>query len=184
MKQYQVLVDPFRMRYYGVTIQRCLHGAGAQQREFERRDSAAWPGILSGARCGPDQRSGRYPPIVLKEVGATPVYIRDVADVRFGEEVRYGAMIKGGYTEAVGGIVMMVASGNAKEIVQRVKERVEEINSQGHAAGRLRDRSVLRPVGAGRRGGAHCQQSAGSKVSCSSSSFCSSSWETCGPALS
>ncbi len=49
----------------------------------------------------------------------------------FGEEVRYGAMIKGGYTEAVGGIVMMVAAGNAKEIVTKIKARVEEINSKG-----------------------------------------------------
>ena len=68
--------------------------------------------------------------IVLKEVGGTPVYIRDVGEVRFGEEVRYGAMIKGGYTESVGGIVMMVAAGNAKEIVSKIKARVEEINSK------------------------------------------------------
>ncbi len=53
-----------------------------------------------------------------------------MAEVRIGEEVRYGAMIKGGYTEAVGGIVMMIAGGNAKEIVTRIKERVEEINSR------------------------------------------------------
>ena len=83
--------------------------------------------------------------IVLKEVGATPVYIRDVAEVKFGEEVRYGAMIKGGYTEAVGGIVMMIASGNAKEIVARIKERVEEINSKGMLPDGLQDRAVLRP---------------------------------------
>src|SRR4029079_12629072 len=69
--------------------------------------------------------------IVLKEVNGTPVYIRDVAEVKFGEEVRYGAMVKGGYTEAVGGIVMMIAGGNAKEIVGRVKARVAEINSNG-----------------------------------------------------
>ena len=67
--------------------------------------------------------------IVLKESAGTPVYLRDVAEVRVGEEVRYGAMVKGGYTEAVGGVVMMTAGGNAKEIVTRVKERVAEINA-------------------------------------------------------
>ncbi|MEZ5392090.1 MAG: CusA/CzcA family heavy metal efflux RND transporter [Bryobacterales bacterium] len=69
--------------------------------------------------------------IVLKEVGATPVYIRDVAEVQIGEEVRYGAMVKGGYTESVGGIVMMVASGNAKQIVSEIQARVADINSNG-----------------------------------------------------
>ena len=40
-------------------------------------------------------------------------------------------MIKNGTTEAVGGIVMMLAGGNAKEVVSRIKARVEEINAKG-----------------------------------------------------
>ncbi len=86
--------------------------------------------------------------IVLKESAGTPVYIRDVAEVRVGEEVRYGAMVKGGYTEAVGGVVMMTAGGNAKEIVTKVKERVAEINARNMIPGGLKivpyyDRSRL-----------------------------------------
>ncbi len=148
VKQYQVLVDPYRLRYYGVTI-------GDVYAALARNNANSSGGILPH---GPEIYLVRgvgliknledIRSIVLKEVGATPVYIRDVADVRFGEEVRYGAMIKGGYTEAVGGIVMMVAAGNAKEIVQRVKDRVEEINSKGMLPGGLRivpyyDRSEL-----------------------------------------
>jgi Cu/Ag efflux pump CusA len=57
-------------------------------------------------------------------------------------------MIKGGYTETVGGIVMMIAGGNAKEVVRIVKERVDEINAKGMLPGGLRivpyyDRSQL-----------------------------------------
>ena len=78
----------------------------------------------------------------------TPVYIRDVAEVRIGTEVRYGAMIKNGYTEAVGGVVLMTSGGNAKEIVSRVKERVAEINRKHMIPGGLQimpyyDRSQL-----------------------------------------
>src|SRR5262249_21273929 len=81
-------------------------------------------------------------------VKSTPVYVRDVAEVKFGDEVRYGAMIKGGYTEAVGGIVMMVANGNAKQIVERIRERVDEINTKNILPDGLRvvpyyDRSEL-----------------------------------------
>ena len=69
--------------------------------------------------------------IVLKEVDGTPVYIRDVAEVTFGHEVRQGAVVKNGVTESVGGIVMMLRGGNAKEVVSRIKARVAEINDKG-----------------------------------------------------
>lgn len=148
VKQYQVIVDPIRMRYYGVTIHD-VHEA------LTRNNANSSGGILPrgseiylvrGIALIKDLDDIRA--IVLKEVHNTPVYIRDVAEVRIGEEVRYGAMVKGGYTEAVGGIVMMVANGNAKEIVRKVKERVDEINAKGMLPGGLRiaayyDRSEL-----------------------------------------
>ncbi|MCC6588614.1 MAG: efflux RND transporter permease subunit [Bryobacterales bacterium] len=131
VKQYQVLVDPSRMRYYKVTIKDVYDA-------LARNNANSGGGILpQGSEqylirgVGLIQTLDDIRNIVLKEVGATPVYIRDVAEVKFGEEVRYGAVIKGGYTEAVGGIVMMIAGGNAKEIVSRVKARVDEINNQG-----------------------------------------------------
>lgn len=148
VKQYQALVDPVKVRYYGLTIKDVYDA-------LARNNSNAGGGILPEhaeqylirgiglIRNLDDIRS-----IVLKEVGGTPVYVRDVAEVRFGEEIRFGAMVKGGYTEAVGGIVMMIAGGNAKEIVGRVKERVEEINNAGTIPGGLKivpyyDRSDL-----------------------------------------
>ena len=148
VKQYQVLVDPFRMRYYGVTINDVYTALARNNANSSGGILPRGPEIYLVRGVGLIKDLDDIRSIVLKEVGATPVYIRDVAEVRFGEEVRYGAMIKGGYTEAVGGIVMMVASGNAKEIVQRVKDRVEEINSKGMLPDGLRvvpyyDRSEL-----------------------------------------
>ncbi|MBV6431214.1 MAG: Cobalt-zinc-cadmium resistance protein CzcA [Bryobacteraceae bacterium] len=131
VKQYQVLVDPFKMRYYGVTIQDVYHA-------LARNNANSGGGILPRSAeqylirgVGLIRSLDDIRTIVLKEVGSTPVFIRDVGEVKFGEEVRYGAMVKGGYTEAVGGIVMMIAGGNAKEVVSRVKARVAEINSRG-----------------------------------------------------
>ena len=69
--------------------------------------------------------------IVLKEFQGTPVYIRDVADVTQGTAVRVGAVVKNGVTETVGGIVMMMRAGNAKEVVARIKKRVNEVNASG-----------------------------------------------------
>jgi cobalt-zinc-cadmium resistance protein CzcA len=131
VKQYQVLVDPVKMRYYDVSI-------GDVHRALARNNANSSGGILPQ---GPEILLVRgvglvrsledIGSIVIKEHGTTPVYLRDLAEVRIGEEVRYGAVIKGGYTEAVGGIVSMIAGGNAKEIVTAIKARVEEINSRG-----------------------------------------------------
>jgi cobalt-zinc-cadmium resistance protein CzcA len=130
VKQYETLVDPQKLRYYGLTIDDVYNA-------LKRNNGNAGGGILPQhdeqyliRSVGLIQNLDDIRSIVLKEKVGTPVYIRDVADVRLGEEVRYGAMVKGGYTEAVGGVVMMTSGGNAKEIVSRVKQRVAEINSE------------------------------------------------------
>lgn len=148
VKEYQTLVDPQKLRYYGLAI-------GDVYNALKRNNENAGGGILPQhaeqylirsiglIRTADDIRN-----IVLKESSGTPVYIRNVAEVSVGEEVRYGAMVKGGYTESVGGVVMMTAGGNAKEIVTRIKQRVGEINGHNMIPGGLRimpyyDRSRL-----------------------------------------
>jgi heavy metal efflux system protein len=148
VKEYQTLVDPQKLRYFGLSINDVYQALG-------RNNENAGGGILAqhaeqylirstGLIRGVDDIRN----IVLKESAGTPVYIRDVASVQIGEEVRYGAMVKGGYTESVGGVVLMTAGGNAKEIVTRIKERVAEINGKNMVPGGLKivpyyDRSRL-----------------------------------------
>src|SRR5215510_9049620 len=148
VKQYQVLVDPTRLRYYKVSINDVYQA-------LARNNANSGGGVLPqgpeaflvrGVGLIRDLEDIRS--IVLKEVGATPVYIRDVAEVSFGEEVRVGAMVKDGYTEAAGGIVLMIRAGNAKEVVSRVKARVAQINDRSMLPGGLKivpyyDRSEL-----------------------------------------
>ncbi|MEP6535519.1 MAG: CusA/CzcA family heavy metal efflux RND transporter [Bryobacteraceae bacterium] len=148
VKQYQILIDPIRMGYYNVTIQDVYAALGRNNANSSGGILPHGPEILLVRGVGLVKDLDDIRVVVLKEVGSTPVYLRDVADVRIGEEVRYGAMIKGGHTEAVGGIVMMIASGNAKQIVESVKARVEEINSKNMLPDGLRivpyyDRSQL-----------------------------------------
>jgi cobalt-zinc-cadmium resistance protein CzcA len=148
VKQYETLVDPQKLHYYNLTIAEVLNA-------LARNNANAGGGILQQhaeqylirtvglVRDLDDIRN-----VVLKEKAGTPIYIRDVAEVRIGTEVRAGAMIKNGYTESVGGVVLMTIGGNAKEIVGRVKERVAEINDKHMIPGGLKivpyyDRSTL-----------------------------------------
>lgn len=129
-KQYQVLVNPVKMRHYDITlsdVDRALatNNANASGNILELHAEQyliRTDGLISTLN---DVRN-----IVLKEIDGVPVFVRDVAEVQFGGRVRQGALIKDGYTEATGGIVMMLMDGNAKEIVSRVQEKVAEINER------------------------------------------------------
>ncbi|OAM51542.1 cytochrome-c peroxidase [Methylovorus sp. MM2] len=131
VKQYQALVNPDRMNHYGLKLQDIYtalernnaNSGGGILRHYSEQYLIRGVGLVKSVA---DIRN-----IVLKEQDGVPVYMRDVAEVVIGNEVRVGALIKNGDTESVGGIVMMIRGGNAKEVVGRIKTRVKEVNEQG-----------------------------------------------------
>ena len=131
VKQYQVLVNPERLYHYRVSLddvftalaQNNANSGGGVLPHFAEQYLIRGVGLINELT----DIGG----IVLKEENGTPIHIHDVAEVTIGHEVRVGAVVKNGYTESVGGIVMMLRGGNAKEVVTRIHERVEEINNKG-----------------------------------------------------
>ncbi len=148
VKQYQALVNPDRMNYYGLKLNDIYTA-------LARNNANSGGGILPHYSeqylirgVGLIQNLNDIGNIVLKEQGGVPVYMRDVAEVKLGNEVRVGALLKNGETESVGGIVMMIKGGNAKEVVGRIKTKVKEVNEKGILPGSLQitpfyDRSEL-----------------------------------------
>ncbi|CEN55428.1 efflux RND transporter permease subunit [Candidatus Methylopumilus turicensis] len=148
VKQYQALVNPDRMNYYGLKLNDIYTA-------LARNNANSGGGILPHYSeqylirgVGLIQNLNDIGNIVLKEQGGVPVYMRDVAEVKLGNEVRVGALLKNGETESVGGIVMMIKGGNAKEVVGRIKTKVKEVNEKGILPGNLQitpfyDRSEL-----------------------------------------
>jgi cobalt-zinc-cadmium resistance protein CzcA len=137
VRQYQVLAKPERLLHHNISIEQVFEAVA-------KNNANASGGILP-------QRSEQYlirgvglirtlddiANIVVREKNGVPLYVRDLADVTIGHEVRQGAIIKGGYTESVSGIVLMMRGGNAKQVVSRVQERVQEINSKNMLPGGL-----------------------------------------------
>ncbi|MFN5938883.1 MAG: efflux RND transporter permease subunit [Polaromonas sp.] len=131
VKQFQDQVDPGRLRHYSLSVQQLVQAIATN-------NSNASGGILPQVTeqflirgVGLIRSIEDIGNIVIKEQSGVPVFVRDVGTVVIGSEVRQGAIIKGGYTEGVSGIVLMTRGGNAKEVVTRVKERVKEINDKG-----------------------------------------------------
>jgi cobalt-zinc-cadmium resistance protein CzcA len=136
-KQYQVLVNPDRLRHYQLSMDEVRAAIAAN-------NANSGGGILpQGAEqflvrgVGLARSVEDLGNIVLKEERGVAVFVRDVAQVKIGSAVRMGALVKDGVTEATGGIVMMLKGGNAKEIVTRIKQRVDEINSKQMLPGGL-----------------------------------------------
>ena len=65
--------------------------------------------------------------IVIKNINGLPVYVKNVAQVRFGHANRFGAITGNGEGEKVLGQVMMLKGGNSKQVIDDVKNRVAEI---------------------------------------------------------
>ena len=100
-REYQVLVNPERLRHYQISL-REVYGAlarnnansgGGQLPSYAERYLIRGVGLITKP-----EDIGK---IILKEVKGIPVYVKNVAEVTTGSEIRQGAAIKNGYTESV-----------------------------------------------------------------------------------
>ncbi len=127
-KQYQVIVSPEKLVKHNLTVEDVYAAIGKNNQNVGgnilERNSDQY--IVRGV--GLIRSMADIDSIVLKSQGGTPTCLRDVAQVQIGEAVRMGAAMKNGGDEAVGGIVMMLRGANSRDVVRRVKEKVQELN--------------------------------------------------------
>lgn len=127
-KQFQVRVDPARLQSYNLTLHSVL--------EAVMRNNANVGGayiehtgeqyLLRGV--GLAATTNEIGNIVVKTgKEGVPVYVRDIGDVVTGSEVRQGATLADGKGEIVAGIVMMLKGENSRTVVERVKNKVNQI---------------------------------------------------------
>jgi cobalt-zinc-cadmium resistance protein CzcA len=127
-KQYEVLVDPNRLASFGLTL-RQVHAAVAGNNQNAGGSYIEQGGdklVVHGvglARSAQDLEQ-----IVVAAHKGTPIYLRDVAQVRQGTAIRLGGTTRDGKGEVLEGIAVMLRGGNSREIVSTVKDKVELIN--------------------------------------------------------
>ena len=128
VRQYQVDVDPHKMKGYGITL------AGIQTAVMRSNNDVGGKIIeMSDAEYfvrgqGYIQSIDDIENIVVGTgPNGIPVYIRNIGTVQLGGDIRRGSIDKNGEGQAVGGIVVMRYGENAKAVIDRVKERIKEI---------------------------------------------------------
>lgn len=126
-QQYQVTVDPVRLRNFGLTVsdvvsavRRSNSDVGARVLEMSEREYfIRGRGYLTSAK---DVEN-----IVIRAARGTPVLVRDIGHVAMGGEIRRGAADFDGKGEAVSGIVVMRYGENALDVISRVEQKLDEL---------------------------------------------------------
>lgn len=129
VKQYQVIVHPFRLHSYGLTLENLVVALSANNANEGGNfiEQSGEEVIIRG--LGRIQNFDDIKNIVLKEFHGTPVTLGQVADVIAGEAFRRGSASKDGRGECVTGVVYTRRGVNTKQVVEHVKEKIHEIQA-------------------------------------------------------
>lgn len=127
LKQYEVAVNPDKLRAMGVSIPEIFTALEKNNQNTGGAYIDKKPNAYFIRGIGLVTSIEDIKKIVVKNTGAVPIYINDVSDVRFGSAVRYGALTYNGEVDAVGGVVMMLKGENSNEVVKRIKEKLPTI---------------------------------------------------------
>ena len=146
-RQYQVNVDPNRLRNYGLSIQRVVEAVRGGNSETGGRliEFGGTEYMIRGrgyARSILDFESI----VVSASESGTPIRIRDIGQVTVGPDLRRGVSDLDGAGEAVSGIIVMRQGENALDVIDRVRERIRQITPglpEGMEIIPIYDRSVL-----------------------------------------
>ncbi len=145
-KQYQIVVDPNKLVYYNIPLSDVLKATRQNNndvsgRKLEMSDRGY---IIRG--LGYIKNSRDIENIAVGVYDRVPVYIKDLASVLEGGDLRLGIFDENGEGEAVGGIIVMRYNENANNVISAVKEKMKEVAKglpEGVTFKTVYDRSTL-----------------------------------------
>ncbi|MBK8052984.1 MAG: efflux RND transporter permease subunit [Saprospiraceae bacterium] len=126
-KQYQLVLDPLKMQYYGISMMEAMNAVKTSNndvggRKFEMSDMAY---IVRG--LGYIKNIKDIEDITIKNYNSVPILVKDIGSVQMGGDLRLGIFDQNGEGEVVGGIVVMRYGENADKVIKSVKEKMKEV---------------------------------------------------------
>ena len=128
LKQYSIEVDANKLQSYGITINDVFDALENNNQNTGGAYIEKGPTVLyirSEGLIGTIEDIGNI--TIKNNNNATPLFIRDVAEIKIGNAVRYGAMTYNDEGEVAGAVVMMLKGANSNEVIKNVKERIDQI---------------------------------------------------------
>ncbi|MDP2760556.1 MAG: efflux RND transporter permease subunit [Sideroxyarcus sp.] len=127
VQQYQVTVDPVKLRAYGIPLSKVAQVIRDSNRDVGGRviEMAETEYMVRGK--GYLRGKGDIENLVVKAERGTPVLLRDIARVELGPDERRGLTELNGEGEVVSGIAMARFGQNALEVIENIKAKIAEI---------------------------------------------------------
>ncbi len=130
VKEYQVVIDPQRLAQYGISLAEVKSALDASNQEAGGSSIELAEAEYMVRASGYLQTLDDFNHIVLKaSENGVPVYLRDVAKVQIGPEMRRGIAELNGEGEVAGGVVILRSGKNAREVIAAVKDKLETLKS-------------------------------------------------------
>jgi cobalt-zinc-cadmium resistance protein CzcA len=127
VKEYEVSINPEKLRAAGVTIGEVFTAVEKNNSNtggsYLEKDSQSY--FIRGE--GTVKNLDDIGDIVIKTINGVPLKVSNVATLQYGHAVRYGAMTRDGKSEAVGAVVLMLKGADADRTVKAIKERMSRI---------------------------------------------------------
>jgi len=147
LKQYEVAVDPLKLKSMNVTIPEVFESLKKNNENtggafIEKKPTSYYIRGLGLVKSLDD--IGKI--VVKTTENDKPILIRDIATLQFGSANRYGAMTRNGEGEVSGGVVMMLKGENSAKVVDAIKEKIPVIQKslpEGVTIEAYLDRSAL-----------------------------------------
>lgn len=128
LKQYEIAVDPNKLKSYNITIHDVFKALESNNQNTGGAYIEKGPTVLYIRSEGLIGNIEDINSISVKALdNGSPLLIKDIAEVRFGSATRFGALCYNDEGEAAGGIVMMLKGANSSDVIVNVKERIELI---------------------------------------------------------
>ena len=127
-KQYQVVVDPRALLRYDITVNEIVDKIKANNlnvgAQFIEKNAEEFIVRSVGLASNIEDLEN----IVVKAEDGTPVYLRELADIRTGGAIRRGVQTRNGISEVVAGMVIKLFGSNSSTVIGRVEAKMREIN--------------------------------------------------------
>ena len=127
-KEYQIEIDPIRMKAFGISVGQIASAVrGANDEVGGRVMEMTLHEYAVRGRGYIENKRDIEQAVVITDAQGTPIRIGDVANVSIGPNIRRGLADLDGKGEVVGGIVVMRTGENARNVIDRVKAKLEEV---------------------------------------------------------
>ena len=128
LKQYEVAIDPVKLKGAGVTFDQVYNAIQNNNQNSGAAYIEKGPSLLfvrsEGLVKSIEEIQNIY---VAKSAAGTPIYIRDIAEARIGSPVRYGALTYMDEGEVSGAVVLMLKGENAAKVIGHIEDRMKQI---------------------------------------------------------